>query len=266
MDRRDPRRPGASGSIGEMALGTPWANGVRLPTRRTMNATRARLRPTFAKLHARERTRTVGKVGKATRWMLTERRGPTATREAAALRASPASEMTCARPILGFHSARCVQCRRDDEGRRQHRSRPGFPVRPTNDSLAQSCDPRMVQPTRGDRSMTTPRIKCPSCGSAAFSSIRELWSPQDYIGATCDRCGRSLSDRDIVRQLGALGSPTVLTPSTGRPELDHQQYQRQRAAATRCARSSSLSWIGCLRNSSSTYALANCCALACRSP
>jgi len=54
--------------------------------------------------------------------------------------------------------------------------------------------------------MTTSRIKCPSCGSATFSSVRELLSPEDYIGATCDRCGRSLSDRDIERQLGALGS------------------------------------------------------------
>ena len=56
-------------SIRDMALGALKAKGVRFPDRRTMKATRVRLREAFAKLQGRGMARTVGS-GRKTRRLL----------------------------------------------------------------------------------------------------------------------------------------------------------------------------------------------------
>jgi hypothetical protein len=65
------REAGHPLAIHDMAMGALKANGVRFLDRRTMKATRVRLREVFAKLQDRGVARTVG-IGKATRRALVE--------------------------------------------------------------------------------------------------------------------------------------------------------------------------------------------------
>lgn len=57
--------------------------------------------------------------------------------------------------------------------------------------------------------MSNLKLGCPSCGGSTFKSSREIKTYNDFVGASCDRCGRKITDADIKRQAADLATALI---------------------------------------------------------
>jgi hypothetical protein len=61
---------------------------------------------------------------------------------------------------------------------------------------------------QGGGMSSTPQVKC-RCGSTSFKSERTVRSLNDFIGAKCEKCGTTISRKDIEDQARSVAEAAL---------------------------------------------------------
>jgi transcription elongation factor Elf1 len=53
------------------------------------------------------------------------------------------------------------------------------------------------------------KFSCPKCGNRTFKTASEVKTYDDFLGATCTKCGRAMTDEDVKKQARKIAEDLV---------------------------------------------------------